>query len=903
MPNKAHKLTSVVLPTILLVQTLVFASMGGFNYWSAKQTYYEKLKEDIAASTQRLHNNLPGPLWNYNENAVNNILAAEISEEFIEAISIKIDGVIVYQIAKSSSQALDFSLSKQQQTAMARVTPSQLFYRGEDGSGDVGELFILSSDSALKDNLKKLSNNLIIQSIILNSSLACLILYILHQFIIKPIKKTKDRLRDIVQGGHDLSKRLDENAIGELGELAKDYNRLACYITLIMDDIKSKKINLEAIFNNALNGIILFDQSGNITNINPAAYKLFGHKKDSLLYKNIGVLIDNSSATEIFNEIDKRPSDTNNGFINHTREIVGIKHDGCQFPIALSISRIEELESLCFIALIKDISNQKKLEKETAKALEKAQESAKLKSEFLASMSHEIRTPMNGVLGMLDLILQGDLNLQQQHYAHLARSSAQALLGIINDILDFSKIEAGKLNLEIIDFDLNRLLGEFAESIAVKAQEKGLELLLDIKDVNISTVRGDPGRVRQVLNNIVGNAIKFTQEGEILIKASLTDQGSALWQLHCHIRDTGIGIAADKQGLLFESFSQVDASTTRQYGGTGLGLAIVKQLCLLMHGDVQVDSEPGQGSCFSVTLNLGKSPDAQIITPPVAIDGRSILLVDSNHSNVNLLHAQLTQWRAQVSCAHNVQQALAILAQQPQMDLLIIARNMLDNKGIELGRQLNSHYPQLKKVIMSSIVAPADAECLETLRFITQFPKPTTTQDLFRVFELAFGDPTTTDTDTPSTANLSPPSGCRKKQILLVEDNLINQEIALVNLEMLGFASGLAENGREAITMLKNAPQEARYDLVLMDCQMPEMDGYQATQAIRKGDANNPQLGKNGYCATIPIIAMTANAMKGDKEKCIAAGMDDYMTKPIDPGLLQEKIYQWLGGQQSEAEH
>ncbi|MBX2808185.1 MAG: response regulator [Cellvibrionaceae bacterium] len=895
MLTTPKKLASVVLPTILLVQTLVFASMGGLNYWSSKNEFYKKLNHDITEVKNRLHNNLPEPLWNYNTTAIHNILKAEVSGNFVEAIVIKLDGHIEHQISQAWRKDIDFSISEKQKIAIDATEPTQLFYTGEDGSGKVGELFILSSDKELKNNLNKLSINLIVQSIILNLSLAGLILYILYGFIIRPLRKINKGLRDIVQGGHDLSKRLEENAIGELGDLAKDYNRLACYISLIMDDIKAQKIHLEAIFNNVIDGIIIFDKHGNIADINPAAHKIFGYDNKLLHYKNIQLLLHEKHSASILQEIDNCTEQASS-FINHTQEVLGIKKNNQQFPMALSISNIEELDENYFIALARDISKQKQLEEEKTNALKKAQESAQLKSEFLASMSHEIRTPMNGVLGMLDLIRQGNLNIQQQHYAALAHSSAKALLGIINDILDFSKIEAGKLELDIIDFDLRSLLGDFAESIAVKAQDKNLELLLDTQGIETSSVRSDPGRVRQILNNIVGNAIKFTTEGEILIRASLSDTDAKSCLLTCEVTDTGIGIPQDKQGRLFESFSQVDASTTRKYGGTGLGLAIVKQLCVLMRGDVKVNSTPGQGSCFTVTLALEKSEGAHQVLPPVTIAGRSLLLVDSNRQNLRIISAQLQHWQAQVRCADSAQQALALLAKKPDVDLMLIALEMPGTDGIALGKIVNTQYPAVKKVMMSSIVQAADTTLLEALGFLTQFPKPATTQDLFALFTLAFKPADDTRALSPAAANTpaTDPAAPEDKNILLVEDNLINQEIALANLEMLGFHCDLAENGKEAITKLKAAPANARYDLILMDCQMPEMDGYQATCAIRKGAADNPALGKSGHCANIPIIAMTANAMKGDEEKCIAAGMDDYMTKPIDPDILQAKIKQWL---------
>jgi signal transduction histidine kinase/CheY-like chemotaxis protein len=763
--RKSIKLSTVIVSLILLAQTLVFIGLATFSYWDSKTRLYDDLESNLEAAKTRLNSSLPVLLWNFNEGAINRNIEAEVNNDSIEAIAIVIDEEVEYQIIKPWQEDIGYELSDQQLASINQTNPVKMSYSGDDGEGHVGDLLVLPSYEKIKSELKSLAISLLIQNIILNVSLAFLILFILYKFVIHPINKTNKGLREITRENNDLSKRLDENNIGELGELAANYNKLAKYVSTTLDEREN--------------------------------------------------------------------------------------------------------------------------------ALDKAEESTKLKSEFLASMSHEIRTPMNGVLGMLDLMLNGELDEQQHHYATLARNSAESLLVIINDILDFSKIEAGKLELDKHDFNLNNLLGEIAESIAMRAQDKGLELILDIKNVEESTVFGDKNRIRQILNNIIGNAIKFTHEGEILISAVLKNLENNSLYFKCDIIDTGIGIPEEKQHLLFDSFSQVDASTTREYGGTGLGLAIVNQLCSLMSGQVEVISNVDRGSCFSVSLTLEKSDNSQKIEPEYSIKGKNILLIDNHETNLCIFKNQLEHWQATVYCEQNAKTALDFLEKNQNIDLVIISMDMEEMSGIEVGEKLKNQYPSLKKVILTTMADKGDPELFKQLNFQADLPKPITTEDWFNLFDLVFNQSPEEIQEEPQ-KDTTNSTHIENKIILLVEDNMINQQIAVANLEMLGFQVDVAENGLEAIDKLKNTTFESRYHLIFMDCQMPEMDGYQATKAIRKGKADNTKLGKQGIFSGIPIVAMTANAMKGDREKCIASGMDDYMSKPIDPDELQAKLTKWL---------
>jgi PAS domain S-box-containing protein len=740
--------------------------------------------------------------------------------------------------------------------------------------------------------------SIILFLVVLTGLLAAGLAFYQARRITRPIVRLAEATMLAAEGKLDQPVELGMD--NEIGKLAESFNHMIvmrqCHEQLLNKREHEASHALKALSEQqfALDQhsiVAITDLKGSITFVNERFCEISGYTEDELLGKNHRILNsgkqDKSFWVDMFRTISK-------GNVFHG-EICNKAKNGCEYWVDTTIVPFlgDDKTISRYIAIRTDITKIKRTELFLKEAKEAAEAASLAKSEFLANMSHEIRTPMNGVIGMTNLLLGTPLNESQHTFAKTVKNSAESLLSIINDILDFSKVEAGILEMETLDFDMCLVMNDFGRSIAFRAHEKGIELICPAEPVQHRWFSSDPGRIRQILNNLVGNAIKFTNTGEVAVYYHALEQSPLRTKLLFEIVDTGIGLSAEHQERLFERFSQADGSTTRRYGGTGLGLAISKQLVELMGGEIGVKSTEGEGSTFWFTLDLANVESKDLASPVLDLHGQKILVVDDNLTNRTLLSQLLKNWQVEHTTVKNGSTALSVLStaakkEQPY-DIAIIDMQMPEMDGIQLAKLIkeNNDLASTRLVMLTSQGTRGDAEKFNQAGFYGYLNKPIDQSVLYNTLLRISG------ISIPNHSLITSYNAHQqvqfKARILIVEDNITNQLVAQYMLEEFGIQPDITANGEEAIAALKAMP----YDLVFMDCQMPVLDGYEATKKIR--DIHSKVLDR-----AIPIIAMTANAMQGDREKCINIGMNDFIPKPIDSRKILTALQDWLPKQDDD---
>jgi PAS domain S-box-containing protein len=636
----------------------------------------------------------------------------------------------------------------------------------------------------------------------------------------------------------------------------------------------------------APDAMIIVDSGGHIVLANEQVERLFGYASAELVGQPVEMLVPHQLRDQHVSERESYLAAPQIRRMGPGPEFSGLRRDGTQFPVEVSLSPLDTGEGIMVAALIRDISERTLAEQAMASDRDAALAAAELKSQFVATVSHEIRTPMNGVIGLTDLLLQTPLQPAQLRYAQAIRSSGRALLTIINDILDFSKIEAGKVRFTEADFDLHKLLESVVQVAAEAARDKDLEVVGYYPPELPAAVRGDEGRLRQALLNLLGNAVKFTERGEVLIRACpAAPAPDGRPQVTITVIDTGIGITPDDLALLFQPFSRVDAAANRQFGGTGLGLAISRELIELMGGQLEVSSQPGQGSQFYFTIPLTLQPAASA-QPRPAIDclaEQRLLIVDDNAHSLQLLSEHASAWGMDPTSIPDGRTVVARLRDAAEQDrpyaVAVIDQQMPGLDGVALTRQIIADTAiSAVKLVLLTTGSYQDDEVAAAAGAVAVLPKPICPSQMYNCLQDLL------DPEAAAQAHLSPArqhtTGGRGL-ILLAEDNEVNQIVAVDNLSQLGYRVDIARDGTEAVRLAAARP----YQAILMDCQMPRMDGYDATAELRRQERPDQH---------VPIIAMTAGALAEDRQRCLAAGMDDYLAKPIDPHQLRATLIRWV---------
>ncbi|MDH5645290.1 MAG: response regulator, partial [Candidatus Heimdallarchaeota archaeon] len=722
---------------------------------------------------------------------------------------------------------------------------------------------------------------------------------LLGNFLTRRLAQVKNAAIAISNG--DIGHQIHVTGKDELADTAISINKMSLHLEAMYNDLnealhesRSTAIDLQEselhkslILNNIADVVVSTDKYGDIESVNDSFKKVFGYQDCEVIGKNIKIIMQPYLSNRHDAYIKQYlPGGGFTQVLNKKREMIALHKDGHAIPITISVKQAVLNNEIMFVGLIEDITDKKRFEQELIEAKIEAESASKAKSEFLANMSHEIRTPMNGVIGMLELLTKTELTDVQYKYIRTATSSADLLLNVINDILDFSKIEAGKLTVENISFNVRQVVEDVADLLSQQVNNNMVEICCFIDSDVPSYVNGDPSRLSQILMNLGGNAIKFTAKGEVTIRVFCELLSKEEYKLCFEVRDTGIGIAPDSLELLFNPFQQADGSTSRRFGGTGLGLTICKQLVEMMGGKICATSTPGLGSVFSFEIfttlsetNIDKFKTADLLN-------KTILIVDDNYTNLEIMSSYLMTAGANIYTADNGQESLFRIKNLMQdgaaLDLIILDMQMPVLDGIATARKLQAD-PVTETIPIALVSSLGMVENLPADAGISLcMSKPIRQKQFINHLSLLLSDGVEKShaKKNMSKTDITSFTGAR---VLLVEDNIVNQEMTIEMLKLLGIEPEVATNGLEAVELCKFND----FDIVLMDCQMPVMDGYQATGCIRENE-------QKCNIARIPIIALTANAMQSDKEKCLTAGMDDHIAKPVKLNSIEAMLASWL---------